>query len=129
MSYKVYTVEFLNLIGRGNHIAIFIETTPSSNVGQLHHVLGTILMGMKYERLTSYDIAKSASFIEGSNVLIGDLQQTDLERFEAICEATPPPGVQMTKNGNRIDPSAPLRRCGEWVKELLDDAKAQGVVR
>jgi hypothetical protein len=32
-------------------------------------------------------------------------------------------------NGRRLDPSKPLRRCGEWVQEVVAKALAEGVVK
>jgi len=130
MSYKVYTVEYL---GKPNHIAIYVEKEPVSESnekgsGTLYHVVSSILVGMKYENKPSYNFKHSVSFIVDSNVLIGQVKDSDMPLFQAVCEAVPPPGAQLTKRGGRIDSSKPLRRCGEWVEDVVEKLLTDGVV-
>lgn len=130
MPYSVYTVEYL---GEPNHVALYVEKEPVSDSnkkgsGTLYHVTGSILVGMKYENKPSYNFKQSVSFIPGSNVLIGRVKATDMPLLEAVCETVPPPGAQITKRGGRMDSSKPLRRCGEWVKDVVEKLLADGVV-
>jgi hypothetical protein len=51
-----------------------------------------------------------------------------MARFKEACRAMPPPGKQLSLNGRPIDPTQPLRRCGEWVQEVLQKVISEGLV-
>lgn len=58
---------------------------------------------------------------------VGKISTTDFSRVEAICRDVAPPAKQY--NGpKRIDPSVPLRRCGEWTDEAVKALRHAGVV-
>ena len=131
MPYNVYTVEYL---GEPNHVAIYVEKEPVSETnkkgsGTLYHVVGSILMGMRYENKLSHNFKHSASFIPDSNVLIRQVEGSDMSLFGLVCETVSPPGAQLTIRGGRIDRSNPLRRCREWVKEVVEKLLTDGLVK
>ena len=127
MSYKVYTAESLGVI---NHIAFFIET-ESDGTGRKAHVVGSVLNGMKYENKPSKapEHDDSVSFVPDSKILLGTMRAEDMARFEGTCEAVAPPGAQVKLNGKPKDPSKPIRRCGDWVKEVTDKVIAEGILK
>jgi len=133
MLYNVFTVEFLGQPNKPNHVAIYIETKPKSvdheGAGIEYHVVGTILLGMKYTREHSENYMLSPEYVAGADLLIGRIAETDIPLLEGICESIPPPAAHVALNGRRLDPSKPLRRCGEWVQEVVAKALAEGVVK
>lgn len=134
MQYNVFTVEFLGQPNKANHVAIYVETKPRGNdhegSGIKYHVVGTILLGMKYTRETSSEnYMLSPEYVTGADRLVGGIAKADIPLLEGICESIPPPAAQVALNGRRLDPSKPLRRCGEWVQEVVAKALAEGVVK
>ncbi|GIZ45770.1 hypothetical protein CKM354_000892300 [Cercospora kikuchii] len=126
MSYKVYTIERLGMSSL-NHVAIFVGTETDGG-GLIFHVTGNILSGMKYEKQVSDRPDNSASFIAGTQRLIGTLQKSKLSDFESACESVPVPGAQLKLNGTPKDPSKPIRRCGEWVEDAKAKVTADGIM-
>ncbi|KAM0544116.1 hypothetical protein ACHAPJ_011998 [Fusarium lateritium] len=124
MSYNVYTVEY---IGSPNHVAIFIENGREGS-GTIYHVIGNILLGMEFNIKPAKRPNLSESFVPGTQRQIGRIQQADVARFEAVCQNNPPPGAQLRLNGRPKDPSKPIRRCGEWVNEVVDRALYEGII-
>lgn len=133
MQYNVFTVEFLGQPNKANHVAIYVETKPRGNdhkgSGIKYHVIGTILLGMKYTREISENYMLSPEYVTGADRLIGSISEADVPLLERVCESIPPPASQVALNGRRLDPSKPLRRCGEWVQEVVAKALAEGVVK
>jgi hypothetical protein len=86
-------------------------------------------MGMRYEHRTSYNFKYSHTAIPSSEVLVGSVLEGDIQRFEAICESIPAPGAHVDLRSRPLNPSIPIRRCTEWVNEVAEQVKADGVVR
>lgn len=133
MSCKVYTVESLGN-GERNHIAIYIETDPStpqdSTRGHLYHVTGTILNGMKYDPRETQDPERLPEHIPGSKKLIATIAREDLARFESeCCLAVPPPKAQVTLSGKRLYPGEPLYRCRDWLLDVERVAVEKGIFK
>lgn len=124
MSYTVYTAEYL---GSPNHVGLFVETS-SDGSGQIYHVVGTILNGMTYENKLGKKPEDSVSFVPGSKKVVGRIAQADMGKLDSLCRSIPPPARQVMLNGSRIDPSKPLRRCGEWVEEVKTAARSNGLI-
>jgi hypothetical protein len=123
--YRVYHV--LDL-GVPNHESIFIETHElGKSSGHLYHVIGNILQGMKYEDKEMQNPTHSASFEKMS--FIGVIVSSDIHRFEAVCRSIEVPGRQLDLSSKRLDPSKPLRRCGEWTADAISTLHQQGIVR
>jgi hypothetical protein len=123
--YRVYHV--LDL-GVPSHQSIFIETHElGKSSGHLYHVIGNVLEGMKYEDKPVGNPEDSASFEKMSP--IGIMLSSDIPRFEAICRSVEVPGKQLDLRSSRLDPSKPLRRCGEWAADAISDLHQQGIVR
>ncbi|KAL4780582.1 hypothetical protein BJX76DRAFT_337570 [Aspergillus varians] len=133
MSYNVYTAEFIS--GQRNHVRIFIETNPTpatvtDPIGIVYHVIGTILMGMEYQKRDSQDPLHSATFVPGTKKKVGTIAEEDVAKFETeCCEAISPPAPQVKLNGTRLDPSKPLYRCGEWVEDVKRLAFEKGIFK
>lgn len=123
--YRVYHVLFL---GQPSHESVFIEThEQGQSSGHLYHVIGNILNGMRYEDKTMRDPKDSASFEKMS--FIGIILSSDIPRFEAVCRSIEVPGRQLDLRSRRLDPSKPLRRCGEWTADAISALHQQGIVR
>ena len=124
MYYNVFSVEF---IGSINHIFIFVET-EANGCGRKFHVTGNILTGMIYENGFVTSPEQSELYVPDSKRLIGQIEDSSLPRLEAICNYITPPGAQVGLNGKRKDPSKPLRRCGDWVREVIEALITQNVL-
>ncbi|KAF2136501.1 uncharacterized protein K452DRAFT_237404 [Aplosporella prunicola CBS 121167] len=124
MPYNVYITYHHGVI---QHVRIFIETKEDGS-GKIYHVTGTVLMGMELQIRDASRPDDSATYIPGTQTLVGRMHEADLARFEAAARAVPPPGAQVKLNGRPKDPTKPVRRCGEWVEELKEKAIAEGIV-
>ena len=58
---------------------------------------------------------------------VGKISASDFVRVEAICRDVAPPAKQYD-GPKRIDPSMPLRRCGEWTDEAVRAMRDAGIV-
>jgi hypothetical protein len=123
--YRVFHVLYLRV---PSHEAIFIETHEIGNLtGHLYHVVGNILEGMKYEDKEIQNPTHSASFEKMS--FIGVMLSSDIPRLDAVCRSVEIPGKQLNLRSKRLDPSKPLRRCGEWTADAISALHQQGIVR
>jgi len=129
MSYNVYTAEYLGI--QRNHISIFVETNERDDdkSGRVYHVVGSILDGMTYEVRDGLFPDAEPSYVDGTLALIGTVRKSAMQDFEAVCEAVEVPGRQMTLGGKWLDPSRPVRRCGEWVEDAKRALIEEGVVK
>jgi hypothetical protein len=71
---------------------------------------------------------QSRQFVPGTQVLVGQIAEEDLGTMEVICRGIPPPGLQLTLGVKRINPGVPVRRCGEWMQEAVQELKRQGLL-
>ena len=126
MSYLVFTAEYL---GSPNHVAIYVQTKEDGTEGQLYHVVGSIVAGMVYQSRKSKPPNESATYVPDSNKKIGTIAASDLAKFEELCQTVAPPERQVLLNNKKIDPAKPLRRCGEWVQEVLEEAIKEGLIQ
>ncbi|GLA48275.1 hypothetical protein AnigIFM63604_003420 [Aspergillus niger] len=131
MSYEVFTAEYL---GQPNHVAIYIETEPNADekkrAGKLFHVVGSILMGMNFEKRSSKDPQLSTTYVPHTKKKIGTIAKGDLEKFETeCCNAVAPPGSQVTLRGKPKDPSKPLYRCNHWLDDVTKLALQKGILK
>lgn len=126
MSYSVYTVELLGS-GPKNHVRLFVETQENEG-GQIFHVVGTILQGMIFETRSDMKPESDVLFVPGSQKYIGQIAQSAMGQWGDLCRSIPPPAAQMNLNGTRKDPTKPLRRCGEWVEEVKEEALRRGLI-
>ena len=127
MTYNVYRVEHLGT--QTNHVQIFIETAPDDGSGIIYHVTGTILTGMTLEiKPAGRPESSTETFVPNSKTLVGRLEPSNVHLFEAVCRAVPPPGAQLKLNGQPRDPLVPVRRCGEWVEEVLVKVTSGGIM-
>ena len=124
--YKVYITEHF---GVRNHIRLFVEMNPAEGSGRIFHVVGTILQGMEYETRPTGRPNDSPTLIPDSATLIGTVDATLMDQFEAVCQEIPPPAAQVHLNGKPKDPSQPLRRCGDWVQEVKAKLLADGILQ
>ena len=58
---------------------------------------------------------------------VGKISASNFAKVEAICKGVAPPAKQY--NGpKRMNPSVPLRRCGEWTDEAIRALRDAGIV-
>lgn len=126
MSYSVYTVELLGS-GPRNHVRLFVETQNDGS-GQIFHVIGTILQGMTFETRLEIKPESDVLFVPGSQKYVGRIAQSAMGGLDELCRSIPPPAAQMSLNGTRKDKTKPLRRCGEWVEEVREEALRRGLI-
>ena len=126
MSYSIYTVELLGS-GPRNHVRLFVETQEDGG-GQIFHVTGTILQGMTFETKPETRPESVVLFVSGSKKYVGRIAQSAMGELEELCRSIPPPAAQVNLNGTRKDPTKPLRRCGEWVEEVIGEAQRRGLI-
>lgn len=126
MFYSVYTVELLGS-GPRNHVRLFVETQEDGG-GQIFHVIGTILQGMTFETRPEVKPENDALFVLGSQKCVGRIAQSAMGELDDLCQSISPPGAQMNLNGTRKDPTKPLRRCGEWVEQVKEEALRCGLI-
>ncbi|ROT37885.1 hypothetical protein SODALDRAFT_333650 [Sodiomyces alkalinus F11] len=121
--YDVYLVEYLG--APRNHHGIFVEHVKEGG-GVLFHVVGDIQNGMSYESKTlSKRPEESMSF--SSRAYLGRIKVADAGRFDAVCRSIAPPAKQF-HGPRKLDPSAPLRRCQEWTREVISALRSQGIL-
>lgn len=130
ISFNVYKVEY---VGTPNHQAIYVETNPTASQtrgGNLYHVSGNLLHGMKYETKTSYNPECSKIYIPRLTRKIGIIAQADLPRFVAeCCEEVRPPPAQLSPDKKRLGLSHAFYRCGQWLEDVVDLAFAKGIFK
>ena len=124
MPYNLWTAEYHGG-GPRNHIRLFLETEANGD-GGIYHVIGSILNGMSYERRPDKKLDESATYVPDSATRIGSIE--DVDRLEAVCQSVPPPEAQMRLNGSKLYPNKPLRRCGEWVQEVIEELRQQQIL-
>lgn len=123
MSYPVYRATSLG--APRDHIALFIQTNLDDHTGYIFHVTGTIAQGMSFDHKEGKP-EDSASFL--SKTCIGTVAHTDFPRVQTVVNNIPPPAKQFD-GAKRIDPSKPLRRCGEWAEEAIQALKDEGILK
>ncbi|KAK9847662.1 hypothetical protein MYU51_018409 [Penicillium brevicompactum] len=130
ISFNVYKVEY---VGTPNHQAIYVETNPTASQtrgGNLYHVSGNLLHGMKYEIKTSYNLECSKIYIPRLTRKIGIIAQADLPRFVAeCCEEVRPPPAQLSPDKKRLGLNHAFYRCGQWLEDVVDLAFAKGIFK
>ena len=107
--------------------AIFVRINDSNrNYGHLFHVGGTIPRGMSLEvRQNCHDPRKS--FSHKANQTVGWVPHAKVDQVKEVCETIPPPAKQ--RDGTRrLVPADQVRRCQEWVAEVLEMLKQKGIM-
>jgi hypothetical protein len=147
--YKIYLTESLGG-GSRNHIAIFVATAPSPSPsasslpqnlppdlppnlpsGIIFNTTGTILLGsggQTYEVRPSINPQYTPEHIPGTYRCIGRILKKDFGKFEKICEGVEVPGPQVDLRGRVLVPGKKVRRCGEWVGDVVEKARREGVL-
>jgi hypothetical protein len=141
--HKVYLTESVGG-GARNHIALFLTPGPSPSLpaarpstlppdlpsGTIYNVTGTILLGagQVYEVRPSVNPQYTPEHIPGTYRCIGRIRAQDLERFERVCEGVEVPGPQVDLRGRVLVPGKKVRRCTEWVEEVVGLLKGDGVL-
>ena len=127
MSSQPFAIYWLEYHGSINHVGLFIEN-GLHGAGTQYHVIGTIAQGMTFQVKPMKRSDDDISYVQGSKELLGLIIADNLERFEQICRDTPPPERQFDARMKRINPSLPLRRCGEWAQEVTARARAELII-
>ena len=123
-TYRVFHVYYH---GTPDHEAIFVETHEIGEFsGHIYHVTGNILTGMTYDPRAEKRPDDLGEFHEKRN--IGRVKQSDYARVEQICREIAVPGPQLDLRGRRLDSTKPVRRCGEWAAEAIQELRNQSVL-
>lgn len=119
-AYNVYRVYFKQL-NRPDHQGIALvpaEMEPQES-GRFYHVTGDLGLGMDYDRRLKYNFRATRTY--KSSELQFQITKEKLAEFEEIAakqEVPHDPRVLMENN-----PSPPPRNCGNWVDDVLKEAK------
>lgn len=145
--YNVYKVRFSlamsdpDTFGIRYHTVIYVELDPGTRTGELHHVVGDLVTGMKYDKRPGAQPEASRSFY--NKELLGTVKASSLLAIESICSELPPPPKQKSFNGitrrtepikpdgsfyKPGEPRAPLVKCTEWTEQQAIPALYQSGV-
>lgn len=83
---------------------------------------------MTFETRSETTPESDVLFVPGSQKYVGRIAQSAMGGLDELCRSIPPPAAQMNLNGTRKDPTKPLRRCGEWVEEVKEEALRRGLI-
>ena len=110
-----------------DHHAIFVRINDSNeNCGHLFHVVGTIQRGMSLEIIHDSQDPKG-SFSHATSQTVGWVPHAKLDQVKEVCKTIPPPTKQWDGN-RRLVPADQVRRCQEWVAEVLEMLKQKGIM-
>ncbi|KAM9879562.1 hypothetical protein VDGL01_06382 [Verticillium dahliae] len=113
MGHSVYLVEYIGF--DLDHHALFVEAGKDGSA-QLFHAMGDIQSGMKYQTRSSPQ--PELSHVFKNKTFLGWVDDEDYSRLKVICASIPPPRKQYHVS-KRLYPGEPLRRCQEWIREVL----------
>lgn len=123
---SLYTVFRIQEYGEPrNHHALWVQTAEARGVA--FHVIGPVNNGaMQYETKPTYiHPSKSMTFV--SMQALGRVASHDLPRMDELCRGNGAPIMQM-RDGERLYPDVPLRRCQEWTAETVALLRKAGVI-
>lgn len=83
---------------------------------------------MTFETRPDVKLEIDVLFVPGSQKCVGRIAQLAMGELDELCRSISPPAAQMNLNGTRKDPTRPLRRCGEWVEEVKEEALSRGLI-
>lgn len=122
MSYNVYRISSIG--APRDHHALFVENVREGE-GLLLHVTGNIQDGMVFQARPGERPETSPEY--SGKEYLGWVSADSWHRVEEVCLTIPPPAKQF-QGEKRLDPRAPLRRCQEWIQEVIDALVASGVL-
>jgi hypothetical protein len=116
--------------------------TQDDKSGYIHHVVGDLVGGMRYEQKAALQPEQSQTF--HAKQLLGRVEERNYPRVHAICVQQPPPGKQkrfnpktmrtepIKPNGDFYEPGEPrpkLIKCTEWTLEgAIPALRAGGIL-
>jgi hypothetical protein len=132
------------------HECLFLETHEAGpGSGRVFHVTGTVLMGMTYSTRSEPPPSTSPEFIEMK--YLGVVDKVELEgvyyegkgdesgdgnedgkgksKFETTCDIIPVPGRQVDLRGRKLSGVKEVRRCGHWVRDVIELLKKEGMLK
>jgi hypothetical protein len=126
--YSVYQVDSAGM--PRDHLAIFIETNlPTIGSGFNFQVSGSVQQGMflNHRPGPRPEDDEGSAFI--AKQLIGRVKAEDFDsgRLRDLCDGVPPPEKQFD-GPKRLFPAKKLRMCREWVHEVVQVLKKDGVL-
>lgn len=121
---KVYKV---SSVGNGpiDHVAIFIETSPTTGEGQVYHVIGSIQQGMQYETKPSPKPEDSLTFLNKQH--IGYIKSDKLDRVHVILSSLAAPPKQFEGPKCLVDRHE-IRRCTEWTEDAIQLLQSEKIL-
>jgi hypothetical protein len=122
------------------HESLFLEIDPFTGSGHTFHVTGTVLMGMTYSTRHEPPPSMNPEFVEMK--YLGEVNKSDYYedgeevplhqvkgRFTRICESIEVPGKQVDLRGRKLPGVKEVRRCGDWVRDVVEALKREGVLK
>jgi hypothetical protein len=110
---------------RNHHFLLLLHSfTPYS--AQIYQVSGNIQIGMYY----AHKILSSAPEQEADFIGLERLGYVEVERCEGVREvvdSVEPPKKQF-EGARRLYPGEKLRRCQEWVGEVVEKLRGEGIL-
>lgn len=97
-----------------NHHAILVNTNTDSN-GFAFQMTGDIQRDTVFDRKNTEEPNESASFV--AKEYIGTISKNDIAQVQPVVKILPPP--KQFERASRLNPSEPLRRFYESMKEAI----------
>jgi hypothetical protein len=125
MSFNVYKAGYVFGPVR-NHYALFVETDDDKK-GYFIHVFGDVQEGMEY----NIQGQTKPEYREGylGKELLGTVSWHRFKDLLDVCESMPPPWKQLDELGRKIHPNVAFYRCGEWLEEVIQKLKDDGILK
>jgi hypothetical protein len=125
MSFNVYKAGYVFGPVR-NHYVLFVETDDDKK-GYFIHVFGDVQEGMEYH----IQGETKPEYLHGylGKELLGTVAWTRFRDLLDVCESTPPPWKQLDELGRKIYPNVAFYRCGEWLEEVIQKLKDEGILK
>ena len=112
MPYNVYLVLFTD-----SH-AIFVETNPADQSGEIYHVTGNLQLAFTFEAKAGQKPEESFLFNEKNP--LGTVTVENFPRIWGICSNIPPP-IRQYQGSQRLYRDEPIRGSDEWAAEAIED--------
>lgn len=124
MSYPAYLLKTTGL--PRNHHSLFIQTSPSGS-GFIYLVSGNIQTGMFFNHKQSSIPLDEADFLSMTQIGCVSVQGFEKGRMKQVVESVEEPKKQF-EGARRLFPREPLRRCQEWMAEVIARLGNEGVL-
>jgi hypothetical protein len=122
--YNVYRVLSSQTHGPDHEgLALVPAQMPEQNAGRFYHVIGSVSMGMDYQKRGRFDFSREESYKTKS--FLFTIKKESLQDWEQICESKPAPHDPRVLTERNSNPPPP--NCASWVDDVIKDAKALAI--